>query len=139
MASTCPSCNAQVPIGATTCQVCHASLAAKTNNVIAALAYVLGVVTGIIFLYLEPYDRDEYVRFHARQSIAFSVAWFALNVIAGVFIAVLPHPLAALIGFVQQLMNIALAIAWVYLMYQAYIGNKFRLPVLADWVEGAGF
>jgi len=139
MASTCPSCNAQVPIGATTCPVCHASLAAKTNNVIAALAYVLGVVTGIIFLYLEPYDRDEYVRFHARQSIAFSVAWFALNVIAGVFIAVLPHPLAALIGFVQQLMNIALAIAWVYLMYQAYIGNKFRLPVLADWVEGAGF
>jgi uncharacterized membrane protein len=139
MASTCPSCNAQVPIGATTCPVCHASLAAKTNNVIAALAYVLGVVTGIIFLYLEPYDRDEFVRFHARQSIAFSVAWFALNVIAGVFIAVMPHPLAALINFLQQLMNIGLAIVWVYLMYQAYIGNKFRLPMLADWVEGAGF
>src|SRR5580704_746673 len=135
MASTCPSCNAQVPIGATTCPVCHASLAAKTNNVIAALAYVLGVVTGIIFLYLEPYDRDEFVRFHARQSIAFSVAWFALNVIAGVFIAVMPHPLAALINFLQQLMNIGLAIVWVYLMYQAYIGNKFRLPMLADWVE----
>jgi uncharacterized membrane protein len=139
MASTCPSCNAQVPIGATTCPVCHASLAAKTNNVIAALTYVLGVVTGIIFLYLEPYDRDEFVRFHARQSIAFSVAWFALNVIAGVFIAVMPHPLAALINFLQQLMNIGLAIVWVYLMYQAYIGNKFRLPMLADWVEGAGF
>jgi len=114
-------------------------VAAKPSNVIAALTYLLGLVTGIVFLYLEPYDRDEYVRFHARQSIAFSVAWFALNVIAGVFIAVLPRPLGGLLAFLQQVINIGLAVVWVYLMYQAYIGNKFRLPVLADWVEGAGF
>ena len=139
MASTCPSCNAQVPTGATTCPACHSSVAAKPSNVIAALTYLLGLVTGIVFLYLEPYDRDEYVRFHARQSIAFSVAWFALNVIAGVFIAVLPRPLGGLLAFLQQVINIGLAVVWVYLMYQAYIGNKFRLPVLADWVEGAGF
>src|SRR5581483_2527112 len=63
------------------------------NQVIAALAYVLGLVTGIVFLYLEPYDRDDYVRFHARQSIAFSVAWLVINVIFGVFIAVLPYSL----------------------------------------------
>jgi hypothetical protein len=35
---------------------------------IAALTYLLGFVTGVIFLYLEPYDKDEFVRFHARQS-----------------------------------------------------------------------
>jgi len=128
-----------VPTGATTCPACHSSVVAKPSNVIAALTYLLGLVTGIVFLYLEPYDRDEYVRFHARQSIAFSIAWFALNVIVGVFIAVLPRPLAGLLAFLQQVMNIGLAVVWVYLMYQAYIGNKFRLPVLADWVEGAGF
>ena len=33
------------------------------NQVVAALAYLLGLVTGIIFLYLEPYDKDEFVRF----------------------------------------------------------------------------
>jgi len=108
MASTCPSCNAQVPTGATTCPACHASVVAKPSNVIAALTYLLGLVTGIVFLYLEPYDRDEYVRFHARQSIAFSIAWFALNVIVGVFIAVLPRPLAGLLAFLQQVMNIGL-------------------------------
>jgi len=139
MASTCPRCHAQVPIGATTCPVCNAPLADKSSNVIAALTYLLGVVTGVIFLYLEPYDRDEYVRFHARQSIAFSVAWFALNIIAGVFIAVLPGPLSAILFLFERLLNIAFAVAWIYLMYQAYIGNRFRLPVLADWVEGAGF
>jgi len=139
MASTCPSCNAQVPTGATTCPACHSAVAAQPNNVIAALTYLLGLVTGVVFLYLEPYDRDEYVRFHARQSIAFSVAWFALNVIVGVFIAVLPRPLAGLLVFLQQIMNICLAIVWVYLMYEAFVGKKFRLPILADWVEGAGF
>jgi uncharacterized membrane protein len=139
MASTCPSCNAEVPTGATTCPACHAAIAAKPSNVIGALTYLLGLVTGIVFLYLEPYDRDEFVRFHARQSIAFSIAWFALNVIVGVFIAVMPRPLAGLLAFLQQVTNIGMAVVWVYLMYQAYIGNKFRLPVLADWVEGAGF
>ncbi|MGD0073402.1 MAG: hypothetical protein ABSD31_03585 [Candidatus Binataceae bacterium] len=139
MASTCPSCNAEVPAGAATCPTCHAAVAAQPNNVIAALAYLLGFVTGIIFLYLEPYDRDEYVRFHARQSIAFSVAWFALNVVLGVFIAVMPRPLANLLAVLQQIANIGMAVVWVYLMYQAYIGNKFRVPVLADWVESAGF
>ena len=58
---------------------------------IAALTYLLGFVTGIIFLYLEPYNQDEFVRFHARQSIGFSVLWFAVNVIFGVFVAVLPR------------------------------------------------
>ena len=60
-------------------------------NMIAALAYLLGFVTGLIFLYLEPYNQDEFIRFHARQSIGFSVAWFAIDVVFGVFIAVLPH------------------------------------------------
>src|SRR5579862_8983168 len=135
MASTCPSCNAQVPIGATTCPVCHASLAAKTNNVIAALAYVLGVVTGIIFLYLEPYDRDEFVRFHARQSIAFSVAWFVINIVLGVFIAVLPFGLGRLLAGLQELINLGLAIMWIFLMYKAYSGERYRIPELADLAD----
>jgi len=42
-----------------------------TSNIAAALAYVLGLVTGIIFLVLEPYKRDRFVRFHAMQSIFF--------------------------------------------------------------------
>ena len=50
-------------------------------NVIAALTYLLGFVTGIIFLFLEPYNQDEFIRFHARQSIGFSVAWFAIEIV----------------------------------------------------------
>ena len=102
---------------------------------IAALAYLGFFVTGVIFLYLEPYNQDEFVRFHARQSIGFSVAWFALNIVFGVFVAILPRALGGLLGVVQQLVNLALAIFWLVLMYKAYNGERYRIPELADVVD----
>jgi len=104
-------------------------------NIFAALTYLLGFVTGLIFLYLEPYNRDEFVRFHARQSIGFSVAWFAIGVVFGVFIAVLPHGLGALLNFLLTLIDIALAVFWLFLMYKAYNGERYRIPELADIVD----
>ena len=105
------------------------------SNIIAALSYLLGFVTGLIFLYVEPYNQDEYVRFHARQSIGFSVAWFAINVIVGVFIAVLPQFLSVILTFMLDLVNIGLAVYWVFLMYKAYMGERYRIPELADIVD----
>src|SRR5271163_5359987 len=93
---------------------------------IAALTYLLGFVTGIIFLYLEPYNQDEFVRFHARQSIGFSVAWFAISVIMGVFIAVMPQFLSVILAFILDIIDIALAVYWIFLMYKAYTGERYR-------------
>ncbi len=104
-------------------------------NIIAALTYLLGFVTGLIFLYLEPYNQDEFIRFHARQSIGFSVACFAINIVFGVFIAVLPHGLGALLNFLLALINLALAVSWLILMYKAYNGERYRIPELADIVD----
>jgi uncharacterized membrane protein len=104
-------------------------------NVIAALTYLLGFVTGLIFLYLEPYNQDEFICFHARQSIGFSVAWFAIGVVFGVFIAVLPHGLGAMLRFILTLIDIVLAVYWVFLMYKAYSGERYRIPELADVVD----
>ena len=108
-----------------------------TGQPIAALTYLLGFVTGIMFLYLEPYDKDEYVRFHARQSIAFSIAFVAANVILLVAEAVL-YPLGSLIRLLQLLINLGFFIVWLFLMYKAYIGEKYRMPFVADWVDQMG-
>jgi uncharacterized membrane protein len=105
------------------------------SNIIAALSYLLGFVTGLIFLYVEPYNQDEYVRFHARQSIGFSVAWFAINVVVGVFIAVLPQFLSVILNFLLTIVNIALAVYWIVLMYKAYNGERYRIPELSDIVD----
>ncbi len=106
---------------------------------IAALSYLLGFVTGLIFLYLDPYDKDDYVRFHARQSIVFSAAIVAASIVVSVFIAVLPRGLGALLSGIWGLICIALAVFWVFLMYKAYSGERYRIPYLADWADGMGF
>ncbi len=107
----------------------------EPNNVIAAVSYVGFIVTGIIFLLLEPYCNDDYVRFHARQSIGFTVFWFVILIIFAVFIAVLPRPLGALLGVLRDLVNIALAVFWVFLMVKAYNGERYRIPQLSDVVD----
>jgi len=52
-----------------------------------------------------------------------------------VFISVLPHALSALLAFLQGLINLGLAIFWLFLMYKAYMGERYRIPELADVVD----
>src|ERR1700688_3871203 len=55
-----------------------------SSNVAGALAYILGLITGILFLVLEPYKSDRFVRFHAMQSVLFSVACIVFAIVWGI-------------------------------------------------------
>src|SRR5690242_17450947 len=65
-----------------------ASAAGLTDNMAGALCYLGLLITAILFLVLEPYNRNRAVRFHALQAIflnlAWIVVWFVLNVLLGV-------------------------------------------------------
>src|SRR5436309_11705084 len=54
------------------------------DNVAGALCYLIGFITGITFLVLEPYNKRPFVRFHAFQSILFSAGWIALSIALGI-------------------------------------------------------
>lgn len=103
-----------------------------TPNMAGMLCYPLSFLTGILFLVLSPYHRDRFVRFHAYQSIFFAVALLLLNVMLGIVSIILP-------GFLERIMNSGLNLlglggtAW--LMYQAYLGNQFALPVIGEMAE----
>jgi uncharacterized membrane protein len=105
-------------------------------NVAGALCYLLGLITGVLFLVLEK-DKPV-VRFHAFQSIGVSVAWVALSIVTSI-IGVVPF-----IGWiVGALMGLVLALAglilWVYLMYTAFSGKQVELPFVGPWArEQAG-
>ena len=87
-------------------------------NVAALLAYVLGVITGLIFLLIEKENR--FVKFHAMQSICFSVVMF----IVGLVLSVVPVLVLGL--------NLICVVLWVVLMVQAYQGQWFKLPIIGD-------
>ncbi len=91
------------------------------KNTAGALSYVLGPITGVIFLVLE---KDPYVRFHAMQSIVFSVAAFILNIVLGItIILALALPIAWILEFVL----------WLLLIYKAWQGQEWELPVLGKF------
>ncbi len=105
-------------------------------NVAGALCYVLGLITGVVFLVLEK-DKPE-VRFHAFQSIGVSVVWVALSIVASI-IGMVPFIgwiIGALLGLVLGLGGLIL---WLFLMYQAFSGKRTEFPVVGPWArEQAG-
>ena len=56
----------------------QAASAGLSDNAAGAICYLLGFITGILFLVLAPYNQSRSVRFHAFQSIFFNIAWFVL-------------------------------------------------------------
>ena len=108
-----------------------------STNVVGALAYLAGLVTGIIFLVLEPYKANSFVRFHAYQSILFNVVWVAFWIV-WIFVSAILTPLTAgLFGVIALPVMLILSLAgfgiWAFLMYQAYQQKLFKLPLVGKF------
>lgn len=92
------------------------------ENVEAALSYVLGWITGIIFYLLE--TRSTYVRYHAFQSlVTFLAIQIAMHILW--FIPVLGWMLARLLGVLG-------IILWIICILKAYQGTWFKIPIAGD-------
>lgn len=96
------------------------------------LCYLLGFVTGVLFLLLEPERR--FVRFHAYQSIAFSAVWFGLSIAAGI-IAFVPFIGPVINALASLVLGAGGLVIWVYLMWQAYRGRETELPWVGPWAR----
>jgi uncharacterized membrane protein len=108
--------------------------AGLTPNVAGALAYLVGAITGILFLVIDPFKTDRFVRFHAFQSIFFNLAWIAfwiLWTIIGLMLGAISH---GLFFIIQLPINLLLFVGgfclWAYLMYTAYQGKTVQIPVI---------
>jgi len=108
--------------------------AGLTPNVAGALAYLVGAITGILFLVIDPFKTDRFVRFHAFQSIFFNLAWIAfwiLWTIVGLMLGAISH---GLFFIIQLPINLLLFVGgfclWAYLMYTAYQGKTVQIPVI---------
>jgi len=109
------------------------------DNVAGALAYLLGFITGIIFLVLEPYNRNRVVRFHAFQSIFFSAGMFVVNIalmiVGAVLGTVIPVLGAALVGVLSLIVWLGSVVLWLVLMIKTYGRSKIVLPVIGPMAE----
>ena len=99
------------------------------ENVAGLLCYLLGWITGIIFLLI---DKRPWVRFQAAQSIAvfggLTVIRIALGVMSGMIGGLLGYSVLGMIGMLVGLLGLVL---WVFLMVKAFKHETFRVPVAA--------
>ena len=102
-------------------------------NMAGALAYFFGWITGVIFLVLDPYKNDKFIRFHAFQSIFFNVALIPVYIVLVILMMILGH----IAGILSFLLYIVFALGvfglWLFLMFQAYSNKTFKLPLIGDF------
>jgi len=96
-----------------------------TENVAGLLCYVLGWVSGLIFLLIE--GENKFVRFHAIQSIAV----FGILTVAVIVFSWIP----VIGGFLYWVTSVLSFVLWVVLMVKAYQGTKYKLPWAGDFAE----
>ncbi len=96
-----------------------------SDNAAGALAYVT-IIPAIIFLIVEPYNKNSYIRFHAWQSIFLGIVAFVIG-----FINVIPI-LGQIIFLVGMLI---LFVAWIIVLLKALKGERFKLPLIGDLAE----
>ncbi len=131
-AAFCPKCGKSVastgaatgPSGTATAQA-PAPAAGLQDNVAGLLAYLF--IPAIIFLVMEPYNRNKFIRFHSFQAIIYEIAWIIVAAVLGLL------PLLGL--FLIPLVGLAFTIGWVVCMIKAFQNQYFKLPVIGDIAE----
>ena len=98
------------------------------ENVACALCYALGFITGILFLVLEPYNKNRNIRFNAFQAIFMSVAFTILYWLIA-FLGAASYGVGLLL---LPLVGLGYFILWIFMMYKAYNNQPVSLPVIGD-------
>ena len=95
------------------------------ENIAGLLCYVLGWVSGIVFLLLE--RESKFVKFHAIQSI---IVFGVLSVVNGV-LGWIPV-LGLIVGIISGILAFVL---WILLMVKASQGERYKIKWAGDYAE----
>jgi uncharacterized membrane protein len=105
----------------------------------AVISYLGLCFTGIVVLFLG--RKNRFIQFHAAQSVVvftpLVIAYVILHFIAGILggIWIVGWILASILGLVTGLIGVVLVVLWLFLMWQAYRGSMFRLPIAANYAD----
>ena len=99
------------------------------EKIMGAVAYLGWWVTGVILLLVE--KKNQFVRFHAMQSIMLFGSFTLLYIVLGI-VPILGWLIALILS---PIIGIAAFVLWVILMWKAYSGEKYKLPYFGDSAE----
>ena len=132
-AGFCPGCGRSMRIEARA----QGRVGALPETVAGGLAYFT-FLPALLFLFVEPYRRNFFVRFHALQSFLITVAAILLGLVlklAGLALFVIPVLGPLLVVVVDVVAALAALFVWLVLVVKALRGETFKIPILGDFAE----
>jgi len=114
------------------------------ENIASMICYIGIWLTGLIFFFIEKENKT--IRFHALQSI---LTFLPLTIIGWIFYGLLgvsytsrnvygysyAYPSVSIFWYIGMLINVLMFILWLILVFKAYKGEKFKLPIIGDIAE----
>ena len=132
-AAYCPGCGrAMRPI-----ERAQGTVGGLPETLAGAMAYCT-IIPAIVFLLVEPYRKNRFVRFHSLQCLGVCLVTLVVGAMLRVagfvlfFIPVLGH---LLVWLMSMVVTLALLVVWVVLIVKALQGEMFKLPVVGDFAE----
>ena len=107
------------------------------DNMAGALAYVT-IIPAIVFLLVEPFKRNRFVRFHSFQCVFLVLAAFVLGLGLKFGLAVLilvPVLGQLMVLLISMVISIGCLILWIVLIVKALQGEMFKVPFVGDLAE----
>ena len=101
------------------------------------LAYFT-IIPAILFLVIEPYNKDKFIRFHSFQSIFFHVATIGVWIIffvLGAVLGMIPIVGAIIDVLLWVALSLGLLAVWAFMVYKAYNNERFMLPLIGALAE----
>jgi uncharacterized membrane protein len=141
----CPDCAAQMPETAAFCPGCGRAMQTEaraqekvgvlSEPIAGALAYFT-FIPAIVFLLLEPYNRNRFVRFHSVQCLLLWGAGILLAIalkLVTVLLYIIPVLGPLLVVLVSALVGFGAVVLWLVLVVKAFQGVMFQLPLLGEY------
>jgi uncharacterized membrane protein len=100
------------------------------ENIAGMLAYFT-IIPAIVFLLIEPYNKNRFVRFHSFQCLFTAGALIVIHI----GLSIIGYALPLLVLPIYMLLGLAELALWILLVIKAYQHQIFKLPIVGDLAE----
>ena len=144
--AACTQCGVQIPEAISFCPACGNPVAGAKpvidatggirDNLAGALAYTF--IGAIIFLLVERFKKNRFIRFHSFQSIFLAVGGVAIGIalrLIFVVLSLIPLLGQLLVLLISMGAFLGIVILWIVLLLKALQGEAFKLPFIGEFAE----
>ncbi len=132
-AAFCPGCGRDMHVS----ERAEGRVGALPEVVAGALAYCT-FIPAVVFLVVDPYKRNRFVRFHSFQCVFAWVAGLLIGIavkLVSYILLLVPIVGHLLILLISIIVTLAIFVLWLVLLAKALQGEMFKLPLIGEFAQ----